>query len=72
MDEVSCSTSEIFAAGMQEAGRAVVVGRRTPGAALPSFFSKLPNGDFLQWVAGSYHTPRGQVIEGVGVMPDVE
>ena len=43
-DGGSASTSEIFAAGLQELARAVVVGERTAGAALPSFFQRLPTG----------------------------
>src|SRR5258706_2189322 len=45
----SASTSEIFAGGMQEIGRAVVVGERTAGAALPSHFQKLPTGALFQY-----------------------
>ncbi|MCU0228326.1 MAG: S41 family peptidase, partial [Bryobacterales bacterium] len=42
IDGASASTSEIFAAGLQELGRAIVVGERSMGAALPSFFMELP------------------------------
>lgn len=71
-DGGSASTSEIFAAGMQELGRAVVVGERTAGAALPSYFQKLPTGALFQYAIGDFRTPRGMLIEGRGVTPDVE
>ncbi|MFY9558511.1 MAG: S41 family peptidase [Blastocatellia bacterium] len=71
-DGGSASTSEIFAGGMQELGRAVVVGERTAGAALPSIFQKLPTGAIFQYAIGDFKTPKGALIEGRGVAPDVE
>jgi carboxyl-terminal processing protease len=71
-DGGSASTSEIFAAGMQELGRAVVVGERTVGAALPSVFQKLPTGALFQYAIADFKTPKGTLIEGRGVIPDVE
>jgi carboxyl-terminal processing protease len=71
-DGSSASTSEIFAGGMQELGRAVVVGERTAGAALPSIFFKLPTGAIFQYAIGDFKTPKGTIIEGRGVAPDVE
>ena len=71
-DGSSASTSEIFAGGMQELGRAVVVGERTLGAALPSILQKLPTGAIFQYAIGDFRTPKGVLIEGRGVAPDVE
>jgi carboxyl-terminal processing protease len=71
-DGGSASTSEIFAGGLQELGRAVVVGERTAGAALPSFFQKLPTGALFQYAIADFTTPKGTLIEGRGVAPDVE
>jgi carboxyl-terminal processing protease len=71
-DGGSASTSEIFAAGMQELGRAVVVGERTVGAALPSVLQKLPTGALFQYAIADFKTPKGTLIEGRGVIPDVE
>ncbi len=71
IDSMSASTSEIFAAGLQEAGRARVFGRRTMGAALPSYIRDLPNGDQLQYAIADFTTPKGRRIEGEGVIPDV-
>jgi len=72
IDNGSASTSEIFAGGMQELGRAVVVGERSAGAALPSFFLKLPTGALFQYAVGDFKTPKGTLIEGRGVTPDIE
>ena len=72
VDGGSASTSEIFAAGLQENGRATIVGERTMGAALPSIFGKLPTGALFQYAIADYRTPKGVLIEGLGVKPDVE
>jgi carboxyl-terminal processing protease len=72
VDEFSVSTAEIFAAGMQETGRAMIIGRPTPGKALPSKIVKLPHGGYLQCVIADYETARKNRIEGVGVKPDIE
>jgi carboxyl-terminal processing protease len=71
VDGGSASTSEILAAGLQEAARARVFGEKTLGDSLPSLFKKLPSGDVLQYAVGDYHTPGGYRIEKNGVVPDV-
>lgn len=71
IDGMSASTSEVFAAGMQELGRAVVVGERSAGACLPSVFEKLPTGALFQFAVADFRTPRGVLVEGRGVQPDV-
>ena len=71
VDRNSASTSEIFAAGLQEMGRAIVVGERSMGAALPSYIVDLPNGALLQYAAADFVTPKGVRIEGKGVAPDI-
>jgi carboxyl-terminal processing protease len=70
VDEMSASTSEIFAGGMQEAGLARIFGRRTPGAALPATATDLPNGDVLLAAMADFTTPNGVRLEGRGVVPD--
>ncbi len=70
VDETSVSTSEVFAIGLQELGRARVFGQPTPGAALPSMFFALPNGDSLQVALGDFRTPGGVSLETRGVIPD--
>src|SRR5690606_39194454 len=67
VDELSASTSEILAAGLQDLGRARVFGRRTPGAALPSQFERLPNGDAFQYAVATYVSSGGRTLEGNGV-----
>lgn len=69
-DGMSASTSEIFAAGLQEAKRATVIGERTAGAALPSVIERLPTRALFQYAIADFKTPQGKLLEGNGVMPD--
>jgi carboxyl-terminal processing protease len=72
IDEMSASTSEIFAGGLRDLGRARVFGVRSAGAALPSTVIRLPNGDGLQFAFANYVSVGGQELEGHGVTPDEE
>ncbi|HXF05498.1 MAG TPA: S41 family peptidase [Blastocatellia bacterium] len=72
IDGGSGSTTEIFAAGLQEIGRAIVIGERSLGAALPSIFHRLPTGALFQYAIADFITPRGTMLEGRGVVPDIE
>jgi carboxyl-terminal processing protease len=72
VDALSASTSEIFAGGLKDLGRARVFGTRTAAAALPSAFERLPNGDGFQYAVANYISQGGQPLEGLGVTPDVE
>jgi carboxyl-terminal processing protease len=70
VDELSGSTSECFAGGLQDLGRVRVFGRRTMGQALPAVTKGLPNGDTLMYVLGDFVTSKGRRLEGLGVIPD--
>ncbi|HLH19634.1 MAG TPA: S41 family peptidase [Bryobacteraceae bacterium] len=72
VDGCSASTSEIFAGGMQDIHRARVFGTHTAGAALPSLFEVLPNGDGFQYAIANYVSQGGKPLEGIGVTPDEE
>lgn len=66
------SAAEMFAGGMQEAGRAVVVGETSAGNTLPSAVKELPTGALFQYAFANYRTSLGALLEGHGVTPDVE
>jgi carboxyl-terminal processing protease len=72
VDGLTGSTSEIFAGGLKDLGRARIFGTRTAGAALPSVFEKLPNGDGFQYAISNYVSKGGKPLEGIGVIPDRE
>jgi carboxyl-terminal processing protease len=70
VDELSISTTEIFAGGLQALGRARVFGAQTSGQALPSVPERLPNGDILYHAIADFLSPTGKPLEGDGVRPD--
>jgi carboxyl-terminal processing protease len=72
IDACSASTSEIFAGGLKDLGRARVFGTRSAAAALPSAIERLPNGDGFQYAIANYVSEGGQPLEGIGVKPDEE
>jgi len=72
VDGASASTSEIMAEGLKDLGRARIFGTHTAGAALPSLFEKLPDGDGFQYAIANYISEGGQPLEGLGVTPDVD
>ena len=51
-------------------GRVRVFGERSMGAALPSQFDKLPNGDVFIHATADFVTADGTRLEGRGVIPD--
>ncbi|HEY0023703.1 MAG TPA: S41 family peptidase [Longimicrobium sp.] len=72
LDGGSGSAAEQFAAGLQEMRRVTVVGERSMGRDLDATLMKLPTGGMFQYAYGEVLTPSGVVIEGRGVVPDVE
>src|SRR5579871_2610266 len=70
VDGTSASTSEIFAEGMKDLGRARIFGSRSAAAALPSVIELLPNGDGFQYAIANYISEGGKPLEGLGVTPD--
>jgi len=72
LDEHSMSASEEFSAGMQASGRAVVIGRATPGSDMDGELEPLPDGSVLLYAHGQTRTTKGYVVEGHGVKPDIE
>ena len=72
VDGATGSAAEIFAAVLQEHGRATIVGRKTAGAVLASWYHGLPDGGELQLSRQDYVTPKGRRLENEGVEPDVK
>ena len=72
LDEHSMSASEEFSAGMQASGRAVVIGRATPGSDMDGELEPMPDGSVLLYAHGQTRTTKAYVVEGHGVKPDIE
>jgi carboxyl-terminal processing protease len=70
VDDLTGSSSECFAGGLQSLGRARVFGSVTMGQALPASTRQLPNGDAFLYAVGDFITSTGHRLEGTGVIPD--
>jgi carboxyl-terminal processing protease len=71
IDGSTQSAAEVFASGMQETHRAMVIGDISAGNTLPSGILKLPTGALFQYAFGNYQSPDGIYLEGRGVIPDL-
>lgn len=67
----SASASEIFAGAVQDANRGLVVGVKTYGKASVQTIEELPNGGALKFTSAHYYTPKGRLIDHIGIKPDV-
>jgi carboxyl-terminal processing protease len=73
LDEESGSESEEVTGGLQAVGRVVVIGRTSRGSDMDATFQGLPMESIaLLYPTGLPRTPRGLVIEGHGVVPDLD
>lgn len=66
------SAAEMFASSMQESGRATVIGDTSAGNTLPSTIKELPTGALFQYAFANYHTSGGNLLEGHGVVPNLQ
>jgi carboxyl-terminal processing protease len=70
VDATTQSAGEVFAGGLQDSARAIVVGERSAGATLPSVAKELPTGAILQYAFADFVTANRQHLEGRGVIPN--
>jgi carboxyl-terminal processing protease len=67
----SASAAEIVAGALQDNQRATVLGTRTYGKGSVQVIIPFGDGTGMKLTTAYYHTPRGRLIQGKGVMPDV-
>jgi carboxyl-terminal processing protease len=72
VDHLSVSSAEEFSGGLKAIKRATIVGERTPGVVVTGNFEKLPNGATFVYPKAWTITADGTVLEGHGVIPDIE
>jgi C-terminal peptidase prc len=72
IDVMSASSAEEFSGALQAIGRAVVVGERSAGVCVVGDVMQLPNGALLMYPRAQTRTADGTVLEGRGVIPDIE
>jgi len=71
VDDGTASAAEVVAAALQDRNRAVIVGSRTYGKGSIQEPSTLSDGSAIELTVGTYLTPSGRKLDGVGIEPDV-
>jgi len=71
VDDQSMSAAELVSAELQDNARAIIVGQRTAGEALPATTIKLANGSVMLYPIADFFRPDGESIEARGVEPDL-
>ena len=64
--------SEEFAGSLQALGRATIIGTQTQGSCLVMNVEFLPGDAILIYPYKQSQTPSGRILEGNGVVPDIE
>ena len=67
----SASGSEVFAAALRDHNRAVIIGEQTTGKGTVNVPRRLSDGSVLYVSTSRWLTPNGDLIEGVGLIPDI-
>lgn len=68
----SASAAEVFTAAMKEHQRAVIIGEKSYGKGMVQKLFPLENGAALQMTVSHYLTPKGNMIDGQGIRPNIE
>ncbi|MDQ3801230.1 MAG: S41 family peptidase, partial [Acidobacteriota bacterium] len=71
-DAQSYSAAEVFASGLKENNRATIIGETTAGSALPALTMALPTGAVFLYPVANFETPKGNLLEGKGVEPNIK
>lgn len=71
VDANSASAAEVFAGAIQDYSRGEIVGVTTFGKGSVQSVEPLSFGGAVKFTIAHYLTPKGRVIDGVGVEPDV-
>lgn len=72
IDSMSGESSEEFAGCMQAVGRATIIGERSRGAVLATEMIRLPKGATFVFAVAQILTANNTILEGHGVVPDIE
>ena len=71
VDSHSASSSEVFAAGMQDTARAKIIGSQSCGCVLGIARPRvMKGGSVLEMSEVLWFTPKGRKLEGTGILPD--
>lgn len=67
----SASASEILSGALQDHNRAIVVGTKTFGKGSVQTVLPITNNCGLKLTTSLYYTPKGRMIQSVGIIPDI-
>ena len=67
----TASAAEVLAGALQDRNRAVVIGETSYGKGTVQEISTLFDGSKIEITVGTYRTPSGQIIDRVGITPDL-
>jgi carboxyl-terminal processing protease len=71
-NKFSASAAEVLAGALQDNGRATIVGETSFGKATVNLARELKDGGALFVSIAQWLTPKGALIDKVGIRPDVE
>ena len=72
VDQFSASGAEVLAGALQDRERATLIGAQTFGKGSVTHLRGLTDGSGLYITFARWFTPNGQIIEGEGIIPDIE
>ena len=72
IDGGSASASEIVSGGLQDLGRAKIMGTTSFGKGLVQSIRPLPYNGQMKITTAKYYTPSGRCVQGIGVTPDIK
>ncbi len=72
VNELTGGASEALAGSLQDAGRAIVLGKKSLGIGSENVFKELSDGSAIYIPVSYWYTPSGKPIKGVGIEPDIE
>lgn len=72
LDRGSASGAELMAAALRENGRGIIIGERSFGKGSMQRIMPLTTGGGLKITTGYYTTPENHIVQGHGVIPDIE
>ncbi len=71
INQGTASASELMAGSLQAHGLATVIGEKSYGKAVGQSLYPLTNKTAIYITDSRYYTPKGECIDGIGIMPDI-
>jgi len=71
INRYSASAAEVLAGALQDHGRATVIGQTSYGKGSVQKLWPIEGGRAVKLTVSRYYTPKGRMIEGLGIAPDV-